>query len=275
AAEVSGGTFDAYRATRRVRTANHEICARIWTQAIDVDGRRLGVSVVVDEADMGRLGKHPKKARLDLVPIAVGALDDAWTIVSVSTEIEDLIHRSASECAGLCLLDLVHPDDAAGLRGQDGKPGGEPLYRAYVRFSDPVTGWSEACMMIGPLPGRPEHLFALVGALESGQQPSWDRVAELEMALRRIGAEVRAAGALEMIGGIATPVLPQLGELSTRQWEVLSRLLQGERVSTIARELYLSESTVRNHLATIFRRFRVHTQSELLELLRGKTAGAQ
>jgi DNA-binding NarL/FixJ family response regulator len=60
-----------------------------------------------------------------------------------------------------------------------------------------------------------------------------------------------------------------MGALSLRQWEVLSRLLQGDRVSTIAKELFLSPSTVRDHLSAIFERFDVHSQAELLLLLRG------
>ena len=55
-------------------------------------------------------------------------------------------------------------------------------------------------------------------------------------------------------------------------------MAQGQRVSTIADELYISRSTVRNHLAAIFRRFGVHNQAELVEKLRdtpppGRTDG--
>jgi DNA-binding NarL/FixJ family response regulator len=61
---------------------------------------------------------------------------------------------------------------------------------------------------------------------------------------------------------------PELGDLSTRQWEILSRLVVGERVPTIASELFISPSTVRNHLSMIFQRFGVHSQAELLGKLR-------
>jgi EAL domain-containing protein (putative c-di-GMP-specific phosphodiesterase class I)/DNA-binding NarL/FixJ family response regulator len=59
-------------------------------------------------------------------------------------------------------------------------------------------------------------------------------------------------------------------KLSTRQLEVLRRLLAGERVPSIARALYLSQSTVRNHLSVIFQRLGVHSQEELIQLLRSK-----
>ncbi|MGZ8784655.1 MAG: LuxR C-terminal-related transcriptional regulator [Acidimicrobiia bacterium] len=45
-------------------------------------------------------------------------------------------------------------------------------------------------------------------------------------------------------------------------------LLQGKRVATIAAELYISQSTVRNHLSAMFKKYQVHSQPELLEALR-------
>jgi DNA-binding CsgD family transcriptional regulator len=62
--------------------------------------------------------------------------------------------------------------------------------------------------------------------------------------------------------------LPDLDDLPTRQREVVIRLARGERVKMIADELYLSETTVRNHLTAVFRKFGVHSQQELLTLLR-------
>lgn len=108
------------------------------------------------------------------------------------------------------------------------------------------------------------------------QASSAARVAELEMRLRRIAAEIRAAGLLDE--GARLPAhtsIPAAEKLTARQAEVLARFLQGHRASTIARELYVSPSTVRNHLAAIFRRLEVHSQSELLELLQRRSEAAQ
>ena len=60
---------------------------------------------------------------------------------------------------------------------------------------------------------------------------------------------------------------PGLEALSSRQWEIVTRLLRGERVPRIARAMYLSPSTVRNHLSTIFRKLGVHSQAELIDRL--------
>ncbi len=50
--------------------------------------------------------------------------------------------------------------------------------------------------------------------------------------------------------------------------------LHGYRVSSIARFLGISSNTVRNHLKAIFRKLRVQSQAELIELLRGEGDGA-
>lgn len=100
------------------------------------------------------------------------------------------------------------------------------------------------------------------------QLPS-DRVAELEGRLRRIAGELKAAGVMDDIDTHpAATDYPQLDELSSRQREIVVRLLNAQRVSVIASELYLSPSTVRNHLTTIFTKFGVHSQAELLAVLR-------
>lgn len=56
--------------------------------------------------------------------------------------------------------------------------------------------------------------------------------------------------------------------LTRREKDVLQLLLDGLRVSSIARQLYLSPQTVRNHLKAIFRKVGAHSQAELLDTLR-------
>ena len=54
-------------------------------------------------------------------------------------------------------------------------------------------------------------------------------------------------------------------ELSSREREVARALLSGYRVTTIARHLFLSPSTVRNHLSSMFHKVGVESQAELIE----------
>ena len=56
--------------------------------------------------------------------------------------------------------------------------------------------------------------------------------------------------------------------LSGRETEIVDRLRTGQRVRSIAKAMYLSEHTVRNHLKRIFRKLGVSSQDELIELAR-------
>ena len=68
-----------------------------------------------------------------------------------------------------------------------------------------------------------------------------------------VGAPVLGAihpsDGLEQLPALAEA--PQLGELTSRELAVLTRLLDGQRVSGIAADLFVSQSTVRNHLSSI------------------------
>jgi DNA-binding CsgD family transcriptional regulator len=64
------------------------------------------------------------------------------------------------------------------------------------------------------------------------------------------------------------PLPPGLEDLSRREGELLQLLLEGHRVSGIADMLCLSPHTVRNHIKSIFRKLDVHSQAELVALVR-------
>lgn len=57
--------------------------------------------------------------------------------------------------------------------------------------------------------------------------------------------------------------------LSERETQILGYVTDGYRVATIAKALYISPSTVRNHLSAIFKKLGVANQAELLERLKG------
>jgi DNA-binding NarL/FixJ family response regulator len=125
----------------------------------------------------------------------------------------------------------------------------------------------ETCWLLAPF-DNDRWVFAILNDEPATEAPA-ERIEELELRLRRIGAEVKAAGMLDDLIAVPTPIdVGKLHELTTRQWEILTLLLQGKRVPTIARELYISQSTVRNHLSAMFKKFQVHSQPELLEALR-------
>jgi DNA-binding CsgD family transcriptional regulator len=61
--------------------------------------------------------------------------------------------------------------------------------------------------------------------------------------------------------------------MTPRQVEILELLMQGQRVPTIAHQLFLSPHTVRNHLKVMFRKAGVRSQVELIEIA-GRVRGS-
>lgn len=59
-----------------------------------------------------------------------------------------------------------------------------------------------------------------------------------------------------------------VGSLTRREKDVLELLLEGHRVTSIARRLHVSPQTVRNHLKGVFRKLGAHSQVELIDALR-------
>ncbi len=95
------------------------------------------------------------------------------------------------------------------------------------------------------------------------------RLEELEASVQRIALAIEQLG---VPGGMRPAVRPlgpraEFSTLSPREGEVLQPLLEGHRVPYIARMLYISPHTVRNHLQSVFRKLGVASQAELIEKL--------
>jgi PAS domain S-box-containing protein len=56
--------------------------------------------------------------------------------------------------------------------------------------------------------------------------------------------------------------------LTQREFEIVDRLIHGDRVPVIATTLFVSQSTIRNQLAAVFRKIGVHSQQELISYVR-------
>jgi len=249
-----------------------EVCA--WARTVEVDGKLGVVALIVPVAELPRLGRDPAAPWRDLAPIAVGVVDDASRIVAISAEVDAILGTPANEWVGYSLADLIDPHDRVHLGQQDDGTPGRGGWETRMQHRD--GRWIDVYVLSSPKAAHTSGartVFALVGLSAGTPASGSERVVELESHLRRIGAEVRAAGVLDAVGMLPpAPDLPQLDELSTRQWEILSRLLQGDRVSTIAAALFISPSTVRNHLAAIFQKFGVHSQAALIQRLRQPSA---
>jgi DNA-binding NarL/FixJ family response regulator len=116
--------------------------------------------------------------------------------------------------------------------------------------------------------GAPRFAFTL-RAITAEEAPDSARLSSLESRLARIADEVRSvAFSVPFAGAPALNEIPELADLSSREWQTLSLLADGGRVAGIAEVLGLSQSTVRNHLSAIYRKVDVGSQAELLARLR-------
>jgi DNA-binding NarL/FixJ family response regulator len=69
--------------------------------------------------------------------------------------------------------------------------------------------------------------------------------------------------------GYGTLEPARVATLSARELEVLALVLDGKRTAHVAKALFVSPHTARNHLKAIFRKLDVHSQEELLARGRG------
>jgi DNA-binding CsgD family transcriptional regulator len=262
---AGGGGFFG---TRPLRDASQrEVAAYMWARAVRVGEQVVAIALLAPASETGRLGRDPSRQLRRLYPVSVGAISHEWRIVAISVDIEELTGQQPDVIVGHSLLEFVYPGDLVKFTDDQGAPVRSPWSQCSVRFAHRQRGWMETCLLIAPF-DVDRWAFTILSHVAVTEAPE-ERIAELELRLRRIGAEVKAAGILDNLIAVPTPIdVSKLHDLTTRQWEILTLLLQGKRVPTIARELYISQSTVRNHLSAIFKKFGVHSQPELLEALR-------
>ena len=102
--------------------------------------------------------------------------------------------------------------------------------------------------------------------------------ADLERVRRALGDDIGAASArresdrwlaeIEGAGYLIAPATDPLASLSEREREVVALLTQGLSYAQIAKELYLSRSTVAFHLSKIYAKTATGSRHELIELVR-------
>jgi DNA-binding CsgD family transcriptional regulator len=290
---LASGQLDGYRVlNRRYRREDGRVlavdgCVTVVTDEVP-PRLAIGVLLPVDDTSHGidghartaggiaPEGDESGNAGVDVV--VLGTVDGDWRIDRMSADVEHLLGHHAADLVGRPVSTLVHVGDLPGLLIALGH-GLQTVGGASVRLNlrDVKGGWRPCRAFVTPLagPSMPHFgfAFALTDPLASREA---DRTAELEGHLRRIAREVAAAGVLAgLLGTPAATALPAMSGLSWRELEIVTGLLAGERVPMIARRLFLSTSTVRNHLTSVYRKLGVTSQQELLTLLRGEARAAK
>jgi DNA-binding CsgD family transcriptional regulator len=264
---LSKGKIEFYRTHRLLFEPHGEPRkATIWVHAVNFGAERFALCELSSDGDNAESALVSYAGRA--VPaMAFGITDEHGVVTSVSDDIHDVLGVNASDLIGKPLLQ--GPDMSNAWRLLDATPSQTGRNCISMRLDSPG---SPSCphvrCILTSFVKSSNYGFILIPETELTSAPTNDRVADLEKSLWKIATEVKASGIFEHLWSFPDAErFPQLNTLSSRQWEVLSRLLRGQRVSTIADALFVSESTVRNSLSTIFRKFGVHSQAQLLNLL--------
>lgn len=266
---LSQGVVSIYMAHRALRSAPGAApMTTQWLRGFDVGDRRLALVQAAPASDdaLSPIAKHFGR---EPTTMAIGTIDRDFVITALSSDITALLGFGPQKLIGKVLIEAVAHRDVA------------PLLTAGDQLADQAVGliihmqnsrrqWVALCCVLVSLAGCPDLSFIL--SPEPDHDGDRSRVAELEQHLWHIAAVIEASGVLQRVGPMRDMrALPQVNSLTTRQWEILARIVRGERVPTIAADLHLSQSTIRSHLSVIFKRFGVRSQPELLRAIEAGT----
>jgi DNA-binding NarL/FixJ family response regulator len=276
---LADGDLTGYQAIRTLAgPGNPGQAFSVWVNAIDVGGTRMGIASVTSAADRDRDSSPlpPQRGLRDLGDVVLGTVDGAWRIDRISQDVTALLGITPGECVGVPVLGAIHPSDApAFLAAVEHSRRGERAVALSLRLNARDPHWCEVSAVFAAVsPDVPPSLaFALIrSGADGAPAPDDSRQAQLEAHMMRIADELHAAGVLPRLDQL--PDLSgnaRLGLLTSREWAVLTRLLDGQRAAAIADDLVVSQSTVRNHLSSIYAKLRVKGQVDLIRTLRRET----
>ena len=282
---MARGSIDAYEARRQLRRSDGSTSdVRLWVRDLGAQGHS-GMALMLLIPDPGTLGEEELARIAPALPeVTVGTVDESGAFDRLSPEVQDLLGYASVDLDGELLLDSVHPDDVGRFRSAASRSLADRCgVGVTVRLANQTQGWEDVRMVLSPSDDEASRRLGFsitddIRTLEpSTGAPGREStpMPELERGLARIANEIQAlrvaVGVADLPAGEA---LPELADLSSRQWEVVTRLLDGQRPPAIAKAMYVSQSTIRNHLTAVFRKLGVHSQQELIDRLRDRTDGS-
>jgi DNA-binding CsgD family transcriptional regulator len=263
------GRLQGYVTTRALRRRQEEpMPVQVWVRALGTDTPpRFAVTVFATSlTNTGAL--LPDLARSDLTPV-VGTSDESLLIDRISSDVEAMLGYRPSDVLGRSILALVTDTSIPNLLGalaHAAATGAGVTLNLIASSKQGETVLLEA--VLWPLSPPPRCGFALLPGAYA--ESAFGTGADVENWMSRYA---RDSDAVSLSGRLSmTPregELAGLSQLTTRELEIVSRLVSGDRVPSIAKALFVSPSTVRNHLHSIYRKLDIHSQQELIHAFRG------
>jgi DNA-binding CsgD family transcriptional regulator len=274
---LDDGVLSGYQAVRHIGGDDGpDQDLALWLTVVDAEGGKAGLLSAVPLSG-GSAWFKPIEAVLNGPGpgnVVLGTLDQEWRVDRVSFDVVDMLGYQPSEFAGLPLLGVLNPSDVPGFFSAVGHARiGHRTVRAKVRVRAKSGAWEPVTAVLATLSDDypPPLAFAMVRsddrtvAIEPpsrGHPPVGTQVQQLTH-------ELQVAGMVHNLGRLPDVTrYPALSRLTAREWQVLLLLVDGQRVPSIAADLYVTQSTVRNHLSSVFSKLGVHSQAELLRQLR-------
>ena len=268
----SDGRIDGYESTRTLARPNAPggLQVRLWFRRFDHQSTTRFALVLITAGEADDAGVDLGGAA-EAAPI-VGTVSSARLIEQISRGTADLFGCGPEQLLGQPASQLVHPDDndkwnAAMSQASTGGQAVTLAVRAPGRAQprDRDTRPIECDVLLLPL--QPGLTFVFMPASQLLIHPL--EVAGTRSMLMRLSQVAGVAHAERAKwSGLSERDLPGLEDLTPRERDMLSRLIAGYRVRSIASDLVLSPSTVRSHLASIFTKLGVSNQSDLISAVR-------
>lgn len=268
------GDIDGY--WRRIRLLRKDdgsrLRAEVWVSADAAGGpRRFAVAVLLPATSPAASRTLVEAPPADEDLHLLGVVNGAWEVNQISCTVTDLFGYRAEDVIGKSILQLVHPSDIPELIMTLGTAAGLPrMSQTRLRLQNAQGGWQLYRARITPLAGADLPSFAFMAQPERAdrdeehRRPSRDAATQLMQLAHEL--RLKEGQPLGLVDRTAQD--RDLLALSRREREIVDLLLLGERAPDIARILVLSQSTVRNHLASAFKKVGVHSQQELMRRFR-------
>ena len=240
---------------------------RLWISTLPCPGpAQFVIAMLLKEDAAGRVLVSWRDDDASL-PV-IGSTDARLMVDRVSSELFESLGYRAQEIIGTSFLALIVPEDIADVLlalAETSKHKEGVTLRVGVVGADlvPVT----CQLVLLPLTPAPCCAFALLTEDPEDPDAPADESAIADL-ITRLGRRIRSAMTSQAVASAPLRSDVDLGQLSSRDLEIVTRLMAGDRVPSIAKQLFLSDGTIRNHLSSVFGKLGVRTQQELIELLR-------
>ena len=271
----AGGRLNGFETMRLLhRRRGADLTVRMWIRNFNHQPPSRYVLVVLVAAGVPLTTGCPTGWEDDAAPV-IGVMDADMLVERISSDTDALFGRSVTEVLGTPMLDLIAEDDSASFvdAWKEASVGqrGVTLNLIIRSLVEPVRESLHCEVLLLPLQPSPSCAFVFLPTRSdiAGIAVSDD----LAAVLARLGRGAQIAElARGVFHGISERDIPGISELTTRELEIVTSLLDGDRPPDIARNLFLSQSTVRNHLGSVYAKVGVNSQHELIGLFRSAQA---